>query len=504
MKRVFGIETEYGITVEGRENLDVVAESIEIVRSYAEHGVVMKWDYSLEDPHQDTRGFRARELRQDTDEAAFAEIDRQRPLSFEEIKSDLVLTNGARFYNDHAHPEYSTPECTTLAEIVAHDKAGERILWECAVRRNRQLPEGEAVRLYKNNTDFLGHSFGCHDNYLLSRDVPWEAVVRAMVPFLVTRQLFAGAGKIGQEAEDVAPLPGIYQISQRSDFLSVIASIDTMDRRPIVNTRDEPHADRDRFRRFHGIIGDANMNEVATALKIGTTALVLQLIEEGKAPGLELADPVEAAKTISRDESCQWVVPLADGRTISAIDLQRLYLEAAQQAAEPDDDTAWVLREWEAVLDDLAADPMRCIDRVDWVAKKYLLSTFCEEEKLSWSDPWLTSLDLEYHNIDPEHGLYHELVRQGSVRRVVSGEQIAEAITTPPATTRAAFRGGVVARFRPEIVAIQWDGIVFRTARGKQTVSLASTFGREAVEEAKRLLRNAERVEDLWNEPSVV
>lgn len=499
MKRVFGIETEYGITVEGRENLDVVAESIEIVRSYAEHGAVMKWNYSLEDPHQDTRGFRAKELRQDTDEAAYTEIDQQRPLSFEEIKSDLVLSNGARFYNDHAHPEYSTPECTTLAEIVAHDKAGERILWECAVRRNRQLPAGEAVRLYKNNTDFLGHSFGCHDNYLFSRDVPWEAVVRGMVPFLVTRQLFAGAGKIGQEEEDVAPVPGIYQISQRSDFLSVINSIDTMDRRPIVNTRDEPHADRQRFRRFHGIIGDANMNEVATALKIGTTALVLQLIEQGKAPAIELAEPVEAAKAISRDESCRWLVALANGETISAIDLQRLYLKAAQRVAEPDDDTVWILREWESVLDDLQADPMKCIDRVDWVAKKYLLTTFCEEEKLPWSDPWLQSLDLEYHNIDPEHGLYYELLRQCSVRQLVNEETILAAVTTPPSTTRAAFRGGVVAKFKPQIASIQWDEVVFKTPRGKRTVSLASTFGREAVEEANRRIREAKQVEDLWD-----
>ncbi len=371
-------------------------------------------------------------------------------------------------------------------------------MWECAVRRNRGLPEGEAVRLYKNNTDFLGHSFGCHDNYLFSRDVPWEAVVRGMVPFLVTRQLFAGAGKIGQEEEDVAPVPGIYQLSQRSDFLSVITSIDTMDRRPIVNTRDEPHADRHRFRRFHGIIGDANMNEVATALKIGTTALVLQLIEAGKAPVLELADPVEAAKAISRDESCGWLVALANGKTISAIDIQRLYLEAAQGVAEPDDDTAWVLREWESVLDDLQADPMKCIDRVDWVAKKYLLNTFCEEEKLSWSDPWLQSLDLEYHNIDPEHGLYHELLRQCSVRQLVNEEAIVAAITTPPSTTRAGFRGGVVAKFKPQIASIQWDEVVFRTPRGKRTVSLASTFGREAVEEANRRIREAKQVDDLW------
>ena len=176
MNCVFGLETEYGITVNGAETVDVVAESIELVRRYTDHGALMKWDYELEDPHQDARGFRARELLQDTDESAYFEIDKNRPLSFEEIKSDLVLSNGARFYNDHAHPEYSTPECTTLRQIVTQDKAGERILAECARRRNFKLSKGQEVRLYKNNTDFFGHSYGCHDNYLMQRDVPWDRI----------------------------------------------------------------------------------------------------------------------------------------------------------------------------------------------------------------------------------------------------------------------------------------------------------------------------------------
>ena len=246
MKRVFGLETEYGVTVDGADELDVVHESIEIVRSYTEHGASMKWDYDLEDPHQDARGFRAAELLQDTDEAAYYELDKSRPLSFQEIKSDLVLSNGARFYNDHAHPEYSTPECSTLKEIVAQDKAGERILAECARRRNAHLAEGCEARLYKNNTDFVGHSYGCHDNYLMSRELPWERLVQDVVPFLVTRQIFAGAGKMGIEGEDAPEQAGVFQLAQRSDFFSVLCSIDTMNRRPLVNTRDEPHADAGR------------------------------------------------------------------------------------------------------------------------------------------------------------------------------------------------------------------------------------------------------------------
>ena len=331
MKRVFGLETEYGITVSGAEAVDVVAESIELVRRYTEHGALMKWDYDLEDPHLDARGFRARELRQDTDESAYYEIDKNRPLSFEEIKSDLVLSNGARFYNDHAHPEYSTPECTTLRQIVAQEKAGERILAECARRRNHKLPPGYEVRLYKNNTDFAGHSYGCHDNYLMSRDIAWDGIVAGILPFLITRQTFAGAGKMGIEAESGSGEPGVYQISQRADFFSVLVSIDTMNHRPLINTRDEPHVDASRYRRFHVILGDSNMSEWATAMKIGTTSLVLDLIERGEAPQLEIAQPVDANRSISRDQTYDWIIELKDGRKISAIDVQRIYLRAASK-----------------------------------------------------------------------------------------------------------------------------------------------------------------------------
>src|SRR5213595_3350384 len=470
MNRVFGLETEYGITVNGAETVDVVAESIELVRRYTDHGALMKWDYELEDPHLDARGFRARQLLQDTDESAYYEIDKNRPLSFEEIKSDLVLSNGARFYNDHAHPEYSTPECTALRQIVAQDKAGERILEECARRRNQKLPPGYEVRLYTNNTDFAGHSYGCHDNYLMRRDIAWDRIVAGILPFLITRQIFAGAGKMGIEAESTSGKPGIFQISQRADFFSVVVSIDTMNRRPLINTRDEPHVDASRFRRFHVILGDSNMSEWATALKIGTTALVLGLIERGEAPQLEIAQPVDANKSISRDQNYDWIIELKDGRKISAIDVQRLYLHAAEKVEPPspgsgaagnfaDEDRQWILQEWENVLNDLERDVMITRDRVDWAAKKFLLNALQEEEKLSWTDPWLQSIDLEYHNVDLERGLYYELARKGLMRRVTSEEEIKTAIFNPPETTRAFFRGRAVARFNDEISSIQWDEI---------------------------------------------
>ena len=491
MNRVCGIETEFGITVQGVESVDVVTESIELVRSYTEHGAHMKWDYSLEDPHRDARGFRAAELLQDTDESAYYEIDKNRPLSFEEIKSDLVLSNGARFYNDHAHPEYSTPECTTLRQLVTQEKAGERILAECARRRNLKLPPDREVRLYKNNTDFIGHSYGCHDNYLMRRDVPWDRLVNGVLPFLVTRQIFAGAGKMGIETESAADESGLFQISQRADFFSVLVSIDTMNKRPLVNTRDEPHADARVYRRFHVIVGDSNMSEWATAMKTGTTSLVLDLIERGQAPQIELAEPISAIKSVSRDQNHHWIIELSDGRKISALDVQRLYLQAAQQIEPRDPDTEWLLQEWEAVLDDLERDVILAQDRVDWVAKKSLLNAFRDAEKLSWDDPWLQAIDLEYHNIRPDQGLFYELPRQGSMRRIVSEEEIKSAIFTPPEMTRAYFRGRSVARFNEAITSIQWDAIAFSNGSRSKVVPLPQPAADMRLEKLNQLVQEA-------------
>ena len=501
MNRVFGIETEYGITVDGVDNVDVVSESIELVRRYTEHGTLMKWDYSLEDPHQDARGFRAAELLQDTDESSYFEIDKNRPLSFEEIKSDLVLSNGARFYNDHAHPEYSTPECTRLRELVAQDKAGERILAECARRRNKKLLPEREVRLYKNNTDFVGHSYGCHDNFLMSRHVPWDRVVSDILPFLITRQIFAGAGKMGVEAESIASQAGLYQISQRADFFSVIVSIDTMNRRPLINTRDEPHADSSRYRRFHVIIGDSNMSEVATALKMGTTSLVLELIEAGKAPALEFAQPIETTKAISRDQSYAWIIELRDGRKISAVDVQRMYLAAAMaHCNREDEETAWLLHEWESVLNDLEKDVTLCRDRVDWVAKKFLLDTLKEEEGLAWTDPWLQSIDLEYHNVSMDQGLHYALLRDGQMRRFISEDDIRSAIFTPPETTRAFFGAGPSRSSTNEVASIHWDEVVFNHSGVTRRVSLNQAFNDEKLDQLNAAIRGAKSFPEFMRE----
>ena len=492
----FGIETEIGIARDNADDLDVVAESIALVRSATEPGVWMRWDYGSEDPHADMRGFHVEELRQDTDEAHYFAQDAQRELSFVEIKSDLVLGNGARFYNDHAHPEYCTPECSTLDEIVAQDRAGERILMACA----RQLSgkRGETVRLYKNNTDFRGHSYGCHENYLLPRDLPWETLAQGIQGFLVTRQIFAGAGKFAIEAEDKFVTSG-FQIAQRSDFFSELQSVDTMQRRPLVNTRDEPHANPKLWRRFHVIIGDANMSPFATRLKIGTTALVLEaLTRDPKRAWPTLADPLAALPAISRDPKFKWELQLKGRNASTALEVQRIYLHAAKDLC--DLTTPWkaeALADWEAVLNNLEVDYMQCRDRLDWVAKLALIREFQAAQNVGDDDPWLQSLDLEYHRLDLAEGLYFGLEQSGAMRGAPQEDAVRRAITQPPATTRALIRGKCVQKFPKNIVSAQWDHVTLEGRDDNIKISLLDLFDLGTIQQLAKSIDQAKGPDDL-------
>ncbi|MFQ5587225.1 MAG: proteasome accessory factor PafA2 family protein [Nitrospiria bacterium] len=497
MTRLFGIETEYGIIREDVETSDPVVESMELVRRH-HRPFRADWDYGGEDPKQDARGFRAKMLQQEEEELEFEEKDRHRPFSFHEMKSDLMLANGARFYNDHTHPEYSTPECGTLLSLIAHDRAGERILLDCARKRSRMLGVPGAVQLYKNNTDFHGHSYGCHDNYLVPRHVPFADLATSLVPFLVTRQIFAGAGKVGVENCDGYKQEG-FQLSQRADFIEVETSIDTMHARPILNTRDEPHADQAHYRRLHLIIGDANMSEFATALKVGTTALVLELIARGLAPkAAELSEPVAAVRTLSHAIDLKHLLRLSGGRRMFAVDHQRLYLDAAKNTfASADGETRWILENWETTLDALESDPMRLADRLDWVAKKWLLETFIEAEGTDWRDTRLLGLDLEYHNIDPERGLFLGLEMEGAVHRFVSDEAVRTAMETPPSETRAGVRGMIVSKFLKEIYKIQWERIVFKGGMTKRVYAMDRLFEPRAVRQEIERIRQCRTVDEL-------
>lgn len=481
---LFGLETEFGIARDTEGDYDVVADSIALVRAAIEPGVRMRWDYACEDPHQDMRGFRVDELRQDTDEANYFAQDAARPMSFTEIKSDLVLANGARFYNDHAHPEYCTPECSTLAELLAQDRAGERLAMACA--QHVQSERSEAVLLYKNNTDFRGHSYGCHENYLLPRRLDWKALVRGIEAFLVTRQIFTGAGKFGLEAEDEFVGPG-FQISQRSDFFSELQSVDTMQRRPLINTRDEPHANAQLWRRFHVILGDANLSPFATRLKVGTTALVLELLAGSPTPTQlaaslpALDDPLAALRYISRDPDWRWEV-VSSGRVSTALEVQRAYLDAVRARVPLNTPERQALvADWEEVLNDLATDPTRCGDRLDWVAKHALIRQFQQAQGVAEDDPWLQSLDLAYHRLDPEEGLYFGLEQAGAIRGVPAEEDVRRAEHHPPETTRALIRGLCIQKFGSAVISAQWDHVTLEGRTGPVCISLLDLFASETV-----------------------
>ena len=492
----FGLETEVGISVLEDPEADVVEESIQLVRCATAHGIPNLWDYATEDPHVDARGFRARELLQDTDEADYFSQDSSRTLSWLEIKSDLVLRNGARLYNDHAHPEYSTPECATLAELIAQDKAGERILEECARLASKE--RGHTVRLYKNNTDFLGHSYGCHENYLIPRQTSFDRLVAGMTPFLVTRQIYTGAGKVGWEAEGKSLGSG-YQLSQRADFFTELVSIDTMNRRPLVNTRDEPHADPEKFRRFHVILGDANMSEFSTWLKVGTTALVLEALgREAAPPDWQLADPLAAHQSISRDPTWGWKIQRADGKTLTAIDLQRLYLNWTERLVDRSHpEKVAVLVAWRETLEALERDPNELRDRLDWVAKRWLLDTFRAAEKLEWSDPWLQSLDLEYHHLKRDEGLYYALEESKEIQRVVHEADVIRAMQHPPLSTRAYVRGRCVQKFGSALQSAQWDKLALRHGNQIYRLDLSRAFAGGELEALMRAVDDSDSVPDF-------
>jgi proteasome accessory factor A len=492
----FGLETEIGITVVEEPEADVVEESIALVRSAAQYGLANLWDYATEDPHQDARGFRVSELLQDYDELEFLGSETQRQLSFQEIKSDLVMRNGARFYNDHAHPEYSTAECASIMELIAQDKAGERLLEECARQVTRHGTR--TIKLFKNNTDFRGHSYGCHENYLIPRAIPWDRLVAGMTPFLVTRQIYAGAGKVGWECEDAVTGHG-FQVSQRADFFSELVSIDTMNRRPIINTRDEPHADPQQFRRFHVIIGDSNMSEFATWLKIGSTALLLEALREEELPQQwHLADPLHANRAISRDPKLEWLIMLANGKRIAAPDLQMHFIEWVEKRVDLNHpEKKQIFKDWKETIEILARNPLECKDRLDWTAKYFLLDQFRQNEGLEWSDPWLQSLDLEYHLLKHDEGLFYALENQGQMKRLINEAEVIHALQQPPTTSRAYLRGKCVQKFGRHIKTAQWDNLVLEHEDKLYKLDLGQVFPGEKLDCYIKAIDDAASVGDL-------
>ena len=458
MQRIIGIEVEYGISAPNEPSANPILTSTQAVLAYAAAANVprrdrrTRWDYDVESPMRDARGF---DLGRSGGPAPIIDAD-------EIGAANMILTNGARLYVDHAHPEYSAPEVCDPLDAVIWDKAGERVM-EQAARYVASVPGAPKLQLYKNNIDGKGASYGTHENYLVNRDTPFEALITGLIPFFASRQVICGSGRvgIGQAGEE----PG-FQLSQRADYIEVEVGLETTLKRGIINTRDEPHADPERWRRLHVILGDANLAETATYLKVGTTALVLDLIEAGvDFSDLALAHPVEAVHQISHDPTLRRAVALTDGRELTGLALQREYLARVRafHDAQPgaDERAAHVIETWADVLDKLERDPMECADLLDWPAKLRLLEGFRVREQLSWGASRLALIDLQYSDVRLDKGLYNRLVARGSMRRLVTEDQVLDAVSTPPADTRAFFRGECVRRFGADVAAASWDSVIF-------------------------------------------
>jgi proteasome accessory factor PafA2 len=487
--RVMGAETEYGIHAPSAPGANATMMSARVVQAYAQvtrqraaGGAETRWDYTDEEPLHDARGWTLERASAhpsqltdqppvlDAEAVALAYGREELELDGEDeagsLLMNMVLGNGARLYVDHAHPEYSSAEVTNPRDAVIWDAAGDLVAL-AAVRRLASDPELPPVNLYKNNTDNKSVSYGSHENYLMPRSVPFGDIVRGLTPFFVTRQIICGAGRVGLGQD--SSTPG-YQISQRADFFEAEVGLETTIRRPIINTRDEPHATADKYRRLHVIIGDANLSQASNYLKFGTTALVLSLVEAGLAPKVEVYEPVQALQAVSHDTSLTAKLRLLDGRRVTALDLQWMYHEAAAKLAQDtgvadavdgDGHTHDVLERWATTLTQLDSDRNAAATSVEWLAKLSLLDGYRDRDNLAWNDARLGLVDLQWADIRPEKGLYYRFLARNRMQRIVSDAAIAAAVTEPPPDTRAFFRGHCVSSFGKDVVGASWDSVIF-------------------------------------------
>jgi Pup amidohydrolase len=451
--KVCGIETEYGIHVVHGDPNPIAASSV-LINAYARDVARQQtgWDFEDEAPGNDARGF-AREG--------------SMPPQVETHLVNTVLTNGARYYVDHAHPEFSTPECRDALECLRYDRAGELILIRSMEAADLSSHDGSKLVIYKNNSDGKGNSYGAHENYLMDRAAPFNRIVAGITPHFVTRQIFAGAGKVGAETATHDDTKVDFQLSQRAEFFEEQVGLETTLKRPIVNTRDEPHADPHRYRRLHVIVGDANLAEVATFLKVGTTSLVLAMIEDdvSGSRSLTLADPVTAMHEVALDRTFTRPLLMADGSTATALAIQWELFSLARKYADDEgleslgDESVGqqVLARWEQILHGLETDPMSLARQLDWVAKLQLIEAYRDRHGLDWGSQRLAALDLQYHDLRPAKSLFARL----DTERLVAEESVVAAVTEPPRGTRAWFRGECLKKWPAAVVTANWDSLVF-------------------------------------------
>ena len=501
VKRVVGLETEFAVTDPNDPRANVLALCAYVVDAYGRAGQasggagLVPWDYRGENPLNDARGFKFDRsevhpslLTDDPDRPApsgefNAQVDYvRRPSDAERAlpkAPNAVLTNGARLYVDHAHPEYSAPEVSSPREAVLWDRAGELIGQEAM---ELSAKNGHPVVLYKNNVDGKGAAFGTHENYLMRRSVDFRAIIRYLTPFFVTRPLVCGAGRvgIGQRSEQAG-----FQISQRADYVENDVGIETTFNRPIINTRDEPHADDTKYRRLHVIGGDANQFDASNLLKVGTTSLLLWLLEnpdayEGAKSELErlvLRTPVEDTAKVSHDTSLSAQLDLEASGTSTALDIQKRYFEILQRAYSSfgvrDADTDEVLELWDQVLRGLSSDPDSVADKVEWVAKLGLLERFRQRNSWDWGHDKLKAIDLQWADLRPERSIVARLDRAGAVMRLHSQQAVREAVKFAPESTRAYVRGGLIRRFPRGVAAANWESITVDVEGQTHLVRLA-------------------------------
>lgn len=489
--RVIGMETEFGITDETNPQANVLALCAQIVGIYGAAGSAsaagraIPWDYKGESPLNDARGFR---LDRDSVHPSLLTDDPNHPAPSGESSAaaggfdvthlprpsaaelalpkspNAVLTNGARLYVDHAHPEYSAPEVSSAWEAVLWDRAGELIAQE-AMDLARQ--QGLAIVLYKNNVDGKGSAYGTHENYLVDRAVDFKQIIKVLTPFFVTRPILCGAGRvgIGKKSEQAG-----FQISQRADYVENDVGIETTFDRPIINTRDESHTDDRCYRRLHVIGGDANQFDISNFLKVGTTSVLLAALEQGLSVEAEqmlertrLVDPVSSTWAVSHDPQLRTALETAQGERLTALDIQSIYLDVVRSAFEQrggvDTDTAQILTVWQEVLDGLRRDVWSMATRVEWVAKWQMLESLRTRHALSWNNDKLRAFDVQWHDLRPERSIVNRLDQAGRVERLVQPAQALRASTHAPESTRAYLRGGLVRRFPQAVTSATWEAV---------------------------------------------